>query len=56
MAIWIARSNAAEVKNDTWLRFTDQYPEFRNDSNVLLAHQLQATHHALKKCPHQTTN
>ena len=26
----IVRSNAPEVKNDTWLRFTDQYPEFRD--------------------------
>jgi hypothetical protein len=25
----IVRSNAPEVKNDTWLRFTDQYPEFK---------------------------
>jgi len=25
----IVRSNAPEMKNDTWLRFTDQYPEFR---------------------------
>lgn len=25
----LVRSNAPEVKNDTWLRFTDQYPEFR---------------------------
>lgn len=24
----IVRSNAPEVTNDTWLRFTDQYPEF----------------------------
>lgn len=24
----IARSNAPGLKNDTWLRFTDQYPEF----------------------------
>lgn len=24
----IVRSNAPEIENDTWLRFTDQYPEF----------------------------
>ena len=26
----IVRSNAPEIRTDTWLRFTDQYPEFAN--------------------------
>ena len=24
----ITRSNAPEIERDTWLRFTEQYPEF----------------------------